>query len=95
MVFGLGLYMNGGGGGGLKVWPAQPRHNFEVAPPPYLRARDLVTNFLPGLAISAIRLRGHSRDNDPHPGCGVVSLSKTLHPHCLVLFKPRKTSQND
>ena len=26
---------------------------------------------------------------------GVVSLSKTLHPHCLVLVKPRKQSQND
>ena len=26
---------------------------------------------------------------------GIVSLSKTLHPHCLVLVKPRKPSQND
>ena len=26
---------------------------------------------------------------------GVVSLSKTLHPHCSVLDKPRKQSQND
>ena len=25
----------------------------------------------------------------------VLSLSKTLHPHCLVLVKPRKPSQND
>ena len=34
---------------------------------------------------------------DPHPGRGVVSLSKTLHPHCfIVLVKPRsKLSQND
>ena len=26
---------------------------------------------------------------------GVVSLSKSLHPHCLVLVKPRKLSLND
>ena len=26
---------------------------------------------------------------------GVLSLSKTLHPHCLVLVKPKKPSQND
>ena len=32
---------------------------------------------------------------DPHPGGGVVTLSKTLHPHYLVLVKPRKLSQND
>ena len=34
-----------------------------------------------------------------HKGQGliltVVSLSKTLHPHCLILVKPRKPSQND
>ena len=29
-----------------------------------------------------------------NPGRG-VSLSKTLHPHCLVLVKPRKPFQND
>ena len=32
---------------------------------------------------------------DPHPGCSVESLSKTLHPHCLVLVRLRKLSQND
>ena len=26
-------------------------------------------------------------------GCGVVSLSKTLHPHCFVPVNPRKQSQ--
>ena len=26
-----------------------------------------------------------------YPGRGVVSLSKTLHPHCLVLIKPRSS----
>ena len=31
--------------------------------------------------------------DDPHPGRDVVSLSKTLHSHCLVLVKPRKPSQ--
>ena len=36
------------------------------------------------------------RGFDPHLGRGVVSLSKTLHPHCFkVLVKPRKPSQND
>ena len=33
------------------------------------------------------------RGLNPLPGCGVVSLSKTLHPHRLVLL--RKPSQND
>ena len=28
-------------------------------------------------------------------GCVVVSLNKTLHPHCLVLVKPRKLFQHD
>ena len=32
---------------------------------------------------------------DYHLGRCVVSLSKTLHPSCLVLVKPRKSSQND
>ena len=32
---------------------------------------------------------------DPHQGRGVVSWSKTLHPHCLVLVKHRKPSHND
>ena len=34
---------------------------------------------------------------DPHPGWGVVSLIKPLHPHCLVLVNPmaRKPFQND
>ena len=32
---------------------------------------------------------------DPHMGRSVVSLSKTLHPSCLVLVKPIKPSQND
>ena len=31
----------------------------------------------------------------PHLGHSVVSLSKTLHFHCLVLVKPRKPSQSD
>ena len=35
------------------------------------------------------------RGFDPHSRHGVLSLSKTLHPHCLVLIKPRKPSQND
>ena len=39
------------------------------------------------------RSQGHGFD--PHPWCGVVSLSKTHHPDCLVLVKPRKPSQND
>ena len=30
-----------------------------------------------------------------HQGRGVVSLSKKLHPHCLVLVKPKKPPQND
>ena len=30
-----------------------------------------------------------------NPGRSVVSFSKTFHPHCLVLVKPRKPSQND
>ena len=30
-----------------------------------------------------------------HRDTCVVSLSKTIHPHCLVLVKPRKPSQND
>ena len=28
-------------------------------------------------------------------GCGVVSFSKTIHLHCLVLVQPRKRSQHD
>ena len=28
------------------------------------------------------------------PGRGAVSLSKTLHPNCLALVKPRNSSQN-
>ena len=32
---------------------------------------------------------------EPHQGPGVVSLSKTLHLHCLVLVQPEKTSQHD
>ena len=35
------------------------------------------------------------RGLDPHPGRGVVSLSKILRPHCLVLVKSREPSQND
>ena len=31
---------------------------------------------------------------NPHLERGVVSLSKTLYPHCLVLVKPRMPSQN-
>ena len=35
------------------------------------------------------------RGFDPHPGHGVVSLSKKFHPSCLVLVETRKLSQND
>ena len=36
------------------------------------------------------------RGFDPHLGLGVVSFSKTLHPHFFkVLVKPRKPSQNN
>ena len=35
------------------------------------------------------------RGFDPQLGRGVVSLSKTLHPHCIVLIKLRKPPQND
>ena len=32
---------------------------------------------------------------DPHLGLGVVSLSKTFHPSCLVLVRPREPPQKD
>ena len=35
------------------------------------------------------------RGFDPILEHGVVSLSKTLHSHCLVLVKPRKSFLND
>ena len=39
--------------------------------------------------------RSQGRGFNHHLGPVVVSLSKTLHPHCLLLVKPRKPSQND
>ena len=35
------------------------------------------------------------RKFESHQGRGVVSLSKTLNPHWLVLVNPRNLSQND
>ena len=42
-----------------------------------------------GRALDSLS-QGHKFD--PQSGRCVVSFSKTLHPHCLVLVKPRKPS---
>ena len=57
-------------------------------------ANALNQNLGGGVQIAQLGER-QTLDHYPHPGRSVVSLSKTLHPHCLVLVKPRKPSQND
>ena len=62
---------------------------------PYIPIPDTLTPLL-AMRGAPIPHLGERRtlDRDRHPGRGVVSLSKTFHPHCLVPGNPRKQSQH-